>query len=241
MYRLALVVGFALLAGRSVRAAEIPEVTFPRLKDKARSAEGFEPKGWKIEAQKKGDLNGDGRPDLLLVLHQTNPRNIVKNKPDGLGPPELDTNPRILAAAFAEPAGGYTLVLQNHDLIPRHVDFILEDPLAGVSIRHGTFRVVLSVFANAGTWSTTTTTYTFRYQNSCFQLIGLDETETQRNTGEMTTVSTNYSTRQVERREGTIDSNKEKVRRSRLSPGTPACIDKMGDDPSSESGNRESK
>jgi hypothetical protein len=242
MHRLALVVGFALVAGRSVRAAEIPDVTFPGLTDKARSAEGFVPKGWKLESQDKGDLNGDHRADLLLVLRQTDPRNIVKNEPDGLGPPELDTNPRILVVAFAEPTGGYRLVLQNQALIPRHVDFILDDPLAGVSIRRGTFRVALSFFASAGTWSMSSTTYTFRYQNSCFQLIGYDQTETQRNTGETTSVSINYSTRQGERRAGTIDSDKMRVRKSRLPPGTPACIDKMGDDPSSsESDERESQ
>lgn len=85
-----------------------------------------------------GDLDGDGRPDLALVLRQQDPVNVVRND-SGLGENPLDTNPRILAVAFARDAGGYVLALHNPTLIPRHDIPTVEDMLdeGGVSIQRG--------------------------------------------------------------------------------------------------------
>src|ERR1700740_2772731 len=46
----------------------IPSVTYPALARHASTAEGFVPAGWRLESEKSGDLNGDGRVDIVLVL-----------------------------------------------------------------------------------------------------------------------------------------------------------------------------
>ncbi|WP_224082535.1 hypothetical protein [Cupriavidus laharis] len=94
----------------------IPPVDYPVLPATAKSAEGFVPKGWRLESRSDGDLNNDGRSDLVLVLRQQRASNIVRH--DGMGQNPLDTNPRILAVAWSRADGGYALAVQNHALIP---------------------------------------------------------------------------------------------------------------------------
>ena len=95
----------------------LPPVRIPALPQDAVDARAFAPPGWILQIQAAGDLNGDGRPDLVFVLHETDKRNILHDAGSGSEP--LDTNPRILAVAFAKPDGGYQLVAQNSQLIPR--------------------------------------------------------------------------------------------------------------------------
>ncbi len=179
---------------------QIPEVIYPTLTAHAATAQGFVPKGWKLETLLKGDLDGDGRDDLVLVLHQQDPHNVVEH--DGLGESPLDTNPRMLAVAFAQPAGGYALVLSNHDLITRRDDPVLDDVFegsGGVSIGHGTLQVALHMWASAGSWGTSMTSYTFRWQHGRFELIGYDLQSYMRNSGDEEGLSINYSTGKVKR------------------------------------------
>ncbi len=225
----------ALLAGLSCASAQelaIPAATYPALPRQAASAEGFVPPGWRLEAQARGDLNGDGKADLAFVLHGTDPKNVVAN-PDGLGVDSLDTNPRILAVAFAR-AAGYELALENHALIPRRTDPVLEDPFDGVAaggleIARGTLRVRLGVFASAGSWSMSTIATTFRWQNGRFELIGYDRTETNRGSGEIEGLSINYLTRRAKRTQGTIESDAETARWETLPRGPLLSLDEVGD------------
>jgi hypothetical protein len=64
----------------------------------------------------------------VLVLRERGSENLAKSEwgsDNG-----LDTNPRILAIAFAQPKGGHSLVLENHALIPRHTEFNIKDSFA---------------------------------------------------------------------------------------------------------------
>jgi hypothetical protein len=106
----------ATLSG-SAQDEELPPVTYPTLVATAPDAKGFVPKGWKLETQDSGDLDGDGLPDIALALHQQDPRNVIPNGP--LCGDTLDTNPRILAVALAQRGGDYRLVMQNHSFVPR--------------------------------------------------------------------------------------------------------------------------
>jgi hypothetical protein len=225
----ALLVGFAACAAQ---ALDIPDVTYPPLPRQATAAEGLVPSGWTLEAKVEGDLNGDGKADLALVLHATDPKNVVAN-PDGFGPDSLDTNPRILAVAFAR-AGGYELALENHALIPRRTDPVLDDPFdstaaSGLEVARGTLRLRLGVFASAGSWSMSTTAMTFRWQNGRFELIGYDTTETNRGSGEITGLSINYVTRRAKRTEGTIESDAETARWETLPRRPLLSLDEVGD------------
>ena len=62
----ALLASLMLLAPGAACAQElvIPTVAYPSIAPSASTAEGFIPKGWRIEARETGDTNGDGRGDL---------------------------------------------------------------------------------------------------------------------------------------------------------------------------------
>ncbi|MET0314216.1 MAG: hypothetical protein ABW275_07475 [Hansschlegelia sp.] len=190
--------------------AEPPPVSIPELSAAASGVEGFAPNGWAVEAKAEGDLNADGKSDVAFVLHQTDPKNVLKNK--GLGSDEVDTNPRILGVALAA-AGGYRLAAQNATLIPRHVQSTVDDPFweeAGdLAIAKGSVKVGLHFFANAGGWQTSNTTFTFRLVGGGLELIGFDRSETMRNSGEMTSISVNYPAGRMSVGKGSIEDDKE--------------------------------
>ena len=201
---------FAIQEEASEDGFRIPRVRFPSLPKEGLVTKDFVPPGWKLETSVVGDLNNDGKDDAILVLRQNSKRNIVRN--DSLGVSELDTNPRILAAVFAKPDGlGYSLMLAEHRLIPRHENPILDDPFQEVSIGKGVFNVVLHHWASAGSWGTATFKFVFRYENSCFRLIGYDRDGLVRNTMEETTTSINFLTRSIEEINTLYDEKDEPV------------------------------
>jgi len=207
----------------------IPPVDYPVLPADATGAEGFVPSGWRIEQQLRGDLNGDKREDLVLVLRQQDPRNIVEH--DGFGISPLDSNPRMLAIAWATP-DGYSLAAQNHTLITRHEAPNLSDVFeegAGVSIVRGTLQTTLFFFSNAGSWSTGSASYTFRWQEGAFALIGYDRSSMMRNSGQTESLSINYSTRRVRHAEGSMESDEDSVRWETLSSPQRWTLETVGD------------
>ena len=214
----------------SAQELRIPPVDYPVLPARATTADGFLPSGWRIEEQLSGDLNGDQRDDLVLVLRQQDPRNIVEH--DGFGISPLDSNPRMLAIAFAGPGGGYTLAAQNHTLITRHEAPNLSDVFEdgpGVSIVRGTLRTTLFFFSNAGSWSTGSASFTFRWQDGAFALIGYDNSSLMRNSGHTESLSINYATRRVRYTEGSIDSDEDSVRWETLTSPRRWTLETVGD------------
>ncbi len=104
---------------------------------------------WRMEFKQSGDLNGDGRDDVVLVLRAIDSRNIIDMREQG-GPEDYDTNPRILMVAFANATGGYDLALENHHADRAHDGAVGAGPLdpdgvqAGdVAIKNGTLQVTL--------------------------------------------------------------------------------------------------
>ena len=174
---------------------EIPRAPVPRLPATAANAAAFAPRGWKVQVQASGDLNGDGRPDLAFVLHEVNPKLILH--PKDFGTDNLDTNPRVLGIAFAMPDGTYTLVAQNSELIPRWTEPNMDDYFGeegSLTITRGAFTVGLHYFANMGGWDAGSTSLTFRWQHGRFEMIGYENDNLKRNTGEETKTSINFST-----------------------------------------------
>jgi len=207
----------------------IPAVHNPSLPARASTVRGFVPKGWKLEAQELGDLNGDGIGDAVLVLHQNNPRNIVANE-IGPGLSRVNANPRLLVVVLGERRPhGYALVLQNSTLIPRLMDAITDDPFDGISIFQGTFRVSLHLWVCAGSWGSQEVTLAFRYQEGCFKLVGYEGRSVQRNTGETTDRNIDFLTKISETTTGFLDSDEHETNRQPLQVDHLQCLDEVGD------------
>lgn len=208
----------------------IPPPVWPDLPMHAASAKGFAPKGWALETQAKGDLNGDGVPDLMLVLRDQSPKNLIPN-PDGFGDDPLDSNPRILLVALGG-KDGYRLIASNRDLITRHTDPDMDDPFdadGGLLFKNGAFQIDVSSFYNAGSWQTEDVTFTFRYRHGQLLLVGYDSSTVSRNSGEMDGVSADYLTGRVKTTKSWIDNNEETVSWSRLKPHPLLQLPKLGD------------
>lgn len=186
------------LAGAALAGAyDIPEAVYPTLPKSADSAELFVPAGWEIEVREEGDLNGDRRPDLLLVLRQADPANVIDNDPASPGENEWDANPRILAVAFALQKGGYELALENVELIPRYDNPCIDDPFGFADISEGMLRVGLHLWANAGTWYASSTVFAFRYSGKAFRLARYECDTYKRNTGESWDLVLDYASRKA--------------------------------------------
>jgi len=218
---------FAAVASPALALDKPPAAPIPTLAATASTIEGFAPQGWRVEAKAEGDLDGDGRPDAAFVLRAADPRNVLKNK--GLGPPQLDTNPRLLAVVIGQPAG-YALMTQNATLIPRHVDPVMDDPFGDreLSIERGAVKVGLALFMSAGGWDMSRITFTLRLEGEVLRLIGYDRSTVTRNTGAMQTLSVNYLAGRMSRGEGSIESDKTKTVWSKA-PRRRPTITEIGD------------
>lgn len=213
---------FAAIAG-AVCAAAAPaqsgELAIPPLRAaagppaRAATAEGFAPRGWRVETRLAGDLDGDRRPDLVLLLRGDDPDCRVAN-PGGLGVDRLDTNPRILMVALAQAAGGYRLAARNGRLIPRNTEPVVADPIeeeGGLTLARGRIALRLGYFASAGGWGMRNSTFRFRMREGRVELIGYDDVQTRRNTGQVRQASLNYLTGKAKITDGRMDSDRERV------------------------------
>ena len=212
----------------AAHALDLPPVQYPTLPARAADAAGFVPNGWTLESELEGDLDQNGRADLVLVLRQQDPRNVIEH--DGFGPSPYDSNPRILAVAWSRPSG-YVLATQDHQLIPRPESPVMSDPLedGGVSIQRGTLKIALFSFASAGSWSMGTTAFTFRWQDGAFTLIGYDRDSVMRNSGQTESLSVNFSTRKVKQVEGNIETDTDRVRWQPLRSRRRWTLETVGD------------
>lgn len=220
----------ACVAAAAADDPDLPPATYPKLAAQAATFERFVPAGWRLEQAVTGDLNGDGRPDAVLVLRDNDPKKSIATGRESM--PRFDTNPRSLAVVFAGDDGGYALALENHTLIARTDDPFQQDPLdpdgiqAGeIAIKNGTLRVTLGYFGgNMGR-----ITYTFRFQNGRFEMIGYDRVDVTRNSGVMSDLSINYSTQQMVRKIGHISDDTNKTTRRKLPRKPLLTLEQVGD------------
>lgn len=218
--------GLLLAAGSFPAAAElaIPEVATPAIPARAATPEGFVPRGWRIESRVDGAVDGDARPDAVLLLRDADPRNVVQN--DDLGVQELDTNPRVLLVLAAD-ADGWRRIAMSDRLIRRNDMPTLSDPFeeGELSLDRRVLAVTVGFFANAGSWTASHTTYRFRWQDGCMRLIGFDDNAMHRGSGETTDTSVNLLTRKATRTVGNIQFDGTVVHRHALRPQAPVCLE----------------
>ncbi|MFZ1738940.1 hypothetical protein, partial [Sphingorhabdus sp.] len=97
------------------------------------------PAGWKVISAAEGRQTADGSGNAVLVIEKDDPANRIKN--DGLGGPELNTNPRhLLFVTRTRNVGRVTARIEN--FLPPEGDTdspCLVDPLedGGVSLAKG--------------------------------------------------------------------------------------------------------
>ena len=225
---------FALLlvSAAGAVAEDLPPVAYPPVAERAADAAGFVPDGWRLEQEHRGDLDGDGREDLVLVLKMDDPANRIPGATAGA--PAFDSNPRMLVAAFALPEGGYRRVLADHALVPRPHSPMLDDYFdqregGGVEVASGALRVDLRVWASAGSWTTSQAGFTFRWRDGCFRLVGHDGFSMHRASGEIRTTSANYLTRRAWTSEGSVRDDGQPPREWVRLPRRPLlCLEEVG-------------
>ena len=85
--------------------------------DTGADVQAFIPKDWKILSKVQGDLNGDQQADMVLIIENTDPINIVKNKFNHKKPANLlvNQNERKLLVLFKD-AQTYRLITSNSSL-----------------------------------------------------------------------------------------------------------------------------
>lgn len=155
----------------------------------------FAPTGWKIIDSIYGDLNNDGQKDVVLVTVKSDPKEIVEQPENPSGTDTIYLSPLKLIVAFKE-GEHYRLIAQNSHFLPSGDDN-LPNPLSepgGISIEKGVLRISMHYWYSSGSWYVSDDEYIFRFQNNKFELIGFSSSSFHRASGEMTSVSVNYST-----------------------------------------------
>jgi len=182
---------------------------YPNLPKSGKSITDFVPQDWETVGKAQGDLNGDRLEDCALVIKA----NLSKflNKNDGLGSDPFDTNPRILVILFKD-KDGYKLAKQSNTFIVPPDAPTMTEPFQVVTIKNGVLELSFELFASAGSWSMTSSSYRFKFLKGEFVLIGADKTDSMRNSGEMESRSYNFLTSRLKVSTGKFSSDREKVR-----------------------------
>ncbi len=181
--------------------------------------EYFIAKDEKLLEQNWGDLNKDGKKDVVLIVEKTDPKNMIYN--EGLGVDTLNCNPRKIMVLFYTKSG-YEKVVENIEFVPSEnssVSPCLADPLEDgyVEIKKGVLRVSFNYWLSCGSWEMSTNTYVFRYQNDQVELIGFDYSSIHRASGEIREGSFNFMTMKKELKTGgnIADDSEENVKIAR--------------------------
>jgi hypothetical protein len=146
--------------------------SYPSIRKQGNFIKEFVPGDWKILDSAKGDLNRDNIEDAVVVLQHSDSVLFVKteNIED-----TVITQPRLLLILFKNSSdNNYNLIEQNNSFILNHESSAMDDPFQGIKINKGILQIDFQLFYNMGSWSITTASYKFRFNNNEFFLIGAD-------------------------------------------------------------------
>lgn len=138
------------------------DFSYPVLKTSGKNVEEFTLPKWFIKDSAQGDLNGDKRPDLAVVLEYKD--TIQELRPDGF---ENWGSPRILVVLLrSAKTAGYDLLVQNNTFITRYGEGgMSSDAYKKVRISKGILQLDVE-FVRGGA------AYKFRFQHNDLYLIG---------------------------------------------------------------------
>lgn len=159
------------------------------LKQQGKTINDLIPTGW-THKETWGDLNKDGITDLVVVA-TPDWKEKTKTRDDGY---VYNFNQPILAIYFGTPQGVFWQWSQYADVIPANTDeYCTADASLNVTKR-GVLCISIDHFCSMGGYGKNLSTFSYRFQDGDFYLIGMDDQSLQRNTGDMTTISENYLT-----------------------------------------------
>lgn len=140
----------------------------------------FIPKNYVLFEQVSGDLNKDGLADKVLIIKGTDKSNVIQDEYRGT----LDRNRRGIIVLFNK-KDHYELAVKNYDCFSSENEDggVYFAPELSVDIKKGNLYVQYG-HGRYGYWF-----YTFRLQQSDFELIGYDES----NGGPVTTSETSIN------------------------------------------------
>lgn len=133
--------------------------------NKGEKVSDFLPEGYLLFEEVYGDLNKDGVEDCVLIIKGTDKEKIVSHESYG----ELDRNRRGIIVLFKK-GSSYELILQNDSCFTSENEDggVYFAPELSVYIERGNLYFLYG-HGRYGFWE-----YTFRFQNSDFELIGFD-------------------------------------------------------------------
>lgn len=215
-----LIIVFAITTTVTVASAQDSPVTINKsqIPPQASDVNKFVPRGWKIEEQLTGDLNGDSQADYVLKLVED------KAAKDAEGDPTERS--RALVVALAGSGGTFMRAAVADRLLQctrcgGAFYGVVESP-AEVKIEKG----IIVVEQDHGSRNLTNTTYRFRYDadSKRFILIGFDYADSDRLTAKVVSESTNYLTGV---RKTTRDRGKREVTTTTQIPRTKIFLDQV--------------
>lgn len=151
------------------------------------------PNGYVLYEKISGDLNKDGVADLVLIIKGTDTSNIITDDYRG----RLDRNRRGIVILLNK-KDRYEAVVKNYDCFSSENEDggVYYAPELSFNIRKGNLYIHYA-HGRYGYWQ-----YTFRFQNSKFELIGYDQSN---NYGPIinSETSINFSTKKKQIKENT--------------------------------------
>ena len=164
-------------------------VTAQNLKTNGNSPDDLMPATWE-KTTATGDLDGDGIADLAIIATPDYKDNL-QTRDDGY---VYNFNQPILAIYRGKADGSFTLWKHYDNAVmgnPDEYNFISHS--LDINSRK-VLKIGIERFSSAGSYTNGKSYYLFRYQNGDFYLIGEDNEEMSRNTGEIVKLSKNYLT-----------------------------------------------
>ncbi len=164
--------------------ATLTTTVFGQVKSKKQPTD-FLPKGFVVFKRINGDLNKDGIDDCVLIIKETNKAYFVKNRFGKI----VDRNRRGIIILFNK-ENHYNLAVENDTCFSSENEDggVYMPPELWVYVKNGNLYIHYG-HGRYGYWE-----YTFRFQNSDFELIGYDESD---NHGPLVKrkISINFSTK----------------------------------------------
>ncbi len=205
-----LIVLAALIVGAPVvYAQDETPLAIASVPQRAKNAEAFAPRGWKIEKIARGDLNRDGRADAAIVLVEAKDSHVEAGVPMG--------RQRALVIALRQRRGWKRVGFSNQLLLGTRgggAFYGMTDAPVEVSIRKGVVRVGMEF----GSREVTATTHRLRWEpkRRAVYVIGMDSITRDRATGNHQDMSVNYLTGEKQVTTSTLGGNVGKTVNSKI-------------------------